>query len=452
METRAAGSFGALAAVTAAFLVALGCGSPTPAPAPKQGEPSPVVTKTEPRPAVVPVAVEETSEEPLAGDAKRGESLVARFECVRCHDGTGQPAPFIDHQCKGCHERVVLGTLPFPKERLDQWRASLRHYTTTPDLAQAGRTLRPSWIAAFLREPTKVRPHMEEWMPRLDISERDAADIAVYLTASTDEPSAGTPVGEIAGDAERGKALAASRGCFACHEFTGAARGEGAATIPALSQQELGAQIVRAPDLRFVRDRFRPDVLTSWIVDPSRIKKGALMPALGLTENEARDIAAYLMTAKLDALPPPKAPFERLPLLDRPVGYEEVSNRVFKKSCIHCHADPDPKGGDPGPGNTGGLGFAPRGVRLTSYAGLKLGYIGKGGARHSSLAEERSLEKWGGSRLVAALVARHEETSGRPVEEVRGMPLGLPSLSAEDIQLVESWVAQGAPFQARPQP
>ncbi len=26
---------------------------------------------------------------------------------------------------------------------------------------------------------------------------------------------------------------------------------------------------------------------------------------------------------------------------------------------------------------------------------------------------------------------------------VRGMPLGLPSLSPEDLQLVESWIAQG---------
>jgi len=173
---------------------------------------------------------------------------------------------------------------------------------------------------------------------------------------------------------------------------------------------------------------------------------------VGLSESDARDIAAYLMTTKLDPEPPPSAPLERLPLLDRPVGFDEVSNRIFKKSCIHCHADPDPKGGDPGPGNVGGLGFAPRGIRLTSYAGFELGYVGKGGARRSLVAKEPSLEKWGGSRLVAALVARHEETSGRPLDEVRGMPLGLPALSAEDIQLVESWVAQGAPLGVKPQP
>jgi hypothetical protein len=32
------------------------------------------------------------------------------------------------------------------------------------------------------------------------------------------------------------------------------------------------------------------------------------------------------------------------------------------------------------------------------------------------------------------------------VEGVRGMPMGLPGLSREDIQLVETWASQGAPL------
>jgi len=130
-------------------------------------------------------------------------------------------------------------------------------------------------------------------------------------------------------------------------------------------------------------------------------------------------------------------------LLERRVSYEEVASQVFRKSCTHCHADPGPNG-DPGPGSTGGFGFAARGVRLLSFRGTQLGYIADGGARKSLFLREPALERWGGSRLVAALVARHEETSGRPVKEVRGMPMGLPGLSAEDIQLVETWVSQGA--------
>ena len=49
-------------------------------------------------------------------------------------------------------------------------------------------------------------------------------------------------------------------------------------------------------------------------------------------------------------------------------------------------------------------------------------------------------------RLVRALVARHEEEEqGAPTGLVRGMPLGYDALPLEDIQLVESWIAQGRP-------
>jgi hypothetical protein len=54
--------------------------------------------------------------------------------------------------------------------------------------------------------------------------------------------------------------------------------------------------------------------------------------------------------------------------------------------------------------------------------------------------------KEGLPRLVAALVARQREDAGQVSDDVRGMPLGLPPLTAEQIQLVESWVEQGRPL------
>jgi len=34
--------------------------------------------------------------------------------------------------------------------------------------------------------------------------------------------------------------------------------------------------------------------LTRWLIDPPAMKPGTLMPALGLSEDDARNIAAYL--------------------------------------------------------------------------------------------------------------------------------------------------------------
>jgi hypothetical protein len=46
-------------------------------------------------------------------------------------------------------------------------------------------------------------------------------------------------------------------------------------------------------------------------------------------------------------------------------------------------------------------------------------------------------------RLVEVLLARQREEAGE-ASELRGMPLGLRALGAEDVQLVESWIASGA--------
>jgi cytochrome c1 len=373
------------------------------------------------------------------GDAGRGKALVVKFECSRCHVGTGTDAPPFEKQCVHCHELVATASLPFRRDKAKEWQATTRHYLTAPNLADLGQTIRPSWVASFLRDPMKVRTRQEEWMPRLAISERDARDLAAYLVREA------APMAETStmGEPGRGARVVARKGCFLCHEFTGAERADVAMESPALAAAELAKGMTQAPDLKYARSRFRPDVLAAWIANPARVRSGARMPNLGLTDQEARDAAAYIATTPLAAAPP-ETPFARLPMLDRPVHYEEVATRVFRKSCVHCHSDASASG-DPGPGSVGGFGFPARKIQLSSERSVFLGYLGDDRRRHSLMEYDPALARWGGARLVAALVARHEETSGRPVREVRGMPMGLPGLSAEDLQLVETWVAQGAP-------
>jgi hypothetical protein len=130
-----------------------------------------------------------------------------------------------------------------------------------------------------------------------------------------------------------------------------------------------------------------------------------------------------------------------LPVLDRKVEFQEVMDAVFGVTCRHCHSNPDASLGDGGPGNTGGFGFKPKGLDLATYRGVAAGYLDPGGERSSVFLPLPD----GTPRLVAALLARQKEEAGQRDELVRGMPLGLPALSAEQVQLVESWVAQGRP-------
>ena len=41
-----------------------------------------------------------------------------------------------------------------------------------------------------------------------------------------------------------------------------------------------------------------PDNLVRWIKDPELVEPGTAMPDLGLTDSEARDVAAYLYTLR----------------------------------------------------------------------------------------------------------------------------------------------------------
>src|ERR1041384_7033532 len=62
------------------------------------------------------------------GDAARGQSLVAEFECHRCHSGTGQPAPKLDQDCVGCHEQIANDKFRAAPAKLAKWKPHIFPY------------------------------------------------------------------------------------------------------------------------------------------------------------------------------------------------------------------------------------------------------------------------------------------------------------------------------------
>jgi cytochrome c2 len=371
----------------------------------------------------------------VPGDAERGKALVARFECNRCHDGTGHGSVAVEKHCIQCHRDIVSGSFPARRDALAKWSKTAVRYQDVPSLAGIGRRLRPEWLVEFLLEPHQVRPQLEQSMPRLPLDRQQARDIVTYLS-----PAVAAPQGVAArnGDASHGRELFETRGCTGCHAFGGAR----VAVRPAVPRYttDTDRSVALAPDLRFTRDRYRSDVLEKWLMNPEAFQPNTRMPNLGLTSSDAADLASFILTSPLDPPTHVSVPARR-PLLDRPVTFAEVNERVLMKTCRHCHTDPDKARGDGGPGNTGGFGFEPRRLDLSSYAGVSAGFLDAEGRRRSVF--ERLPD--GTPRLVGALLARHAELAGAP-GAVRGMPLGLPPVGAEEIQLVESWISQGRPL------
>lgn len=92
------------------------------------------------------------------------------------------------------------------------------------------------------------------------------------------------------GDPERGREVIGRYGCRACHEIPGLPVGTGL----------VGPSLQRIADRTYLAGRLEnePDNLVRWIREPQKISPGTPMPNLHVTERDARDIAAYLYTAR----------------------------------------------------------------------------------------------------------------------------------------------------------
>jgi cytochrome c2 len=372
--------------------------------------------------------------------AKRGYALAKKLECARCHDGAGLvPAPR-DKHCVHCHQAIARGDFDAPAATIARWQQDIVHLKVVPSLEGAGR-FDEAWLARFLRSPTDLRPRVGASMPRFDLDEEQARDLAAWLTRGRRPTVAPT---RLKGDAVRGRALIDSRGCGTCHALAGAPALTSSSLPSTMAPASLATAMVLAPDLSLVRERLSRDVVAAWLRDPRALKPDAVMPATGLDEQAIADVTAYLFDAELRP-PLAKALPARLPVLERAVTFDEVNTRVFKKTCWHCHAEPAFAFGDGGAGNTGGFGFPPRRLDLSSYDAVLSGSVNDNGRRQSifKTIDARVPVVGGLPRVLAHMVARQAEEHGVIVGEVRGMPLGLPAPTPEEVQLVESWIAQG---------
>ena len=92
------------------------------------------------------------------------------------------------------------------------------------------------------------------------------------------------------GNAREGRLTIRKYGCNACHDIPG---------VP-------GARGLIGPPLESVARRYyiagelqnTPDNLMLWIRHPQQVNPHTLMPEMGVTEQDSRDIAAYLYTLK----------------------------------------------------------------------------------------------------------------------------------------------------------
>lgn len=218
--------------------------------------------------------------------ARRGAAIYAA-RCSGCHGGPGSaPQPY------------AMGMQPPPGPLVDaarKWQPAELYWITRHGIKMSGM---PAWqfhlserelwdVVAFLRRLPLLTP--AEYAAALDAATADAptADAAAAAdVAAAAAPSGPPPVA----DPRRGKQALTQYSCHSCHVIPGIT-GSAAHVGPPLAGIASRAYIAgKLPNT--------PDNLARWIRAPQQVEPRTAMPTLGVTERDARDMAAYL--GKLD--------------------------------------------------------------------------------------------------------------------------------------------------------
>jgi cytochrome c len=113
-----------------------------------------------------------------------------------------------------------------------------------------------------------------------------AAAVTACLAAAGLLGACGGQPGPGKASAERGHDLIVGNGCGSCHRISGVERARGDVG-PSLTEFQQKPQIAG-------RLANKPDEVVRWLLNPQAVDPTTLMPNLGLTPEQARDIANYL--------------------------------------------------------------------------------------------------------------------------------------------------------------
>jgi nitric oxide reductase subunit C len=169
-----------------------------------------------------------------------------------------------------------------------------------PDLSYEGDKVNRRWLFQYLKNPYRIRPLGFEQnplarMPKLRLNDDELMTMTEFISTLKKGRNLNLPMAhgmmilkknKPAMSRERmikmGKMVINIKGCTGCHR------------IGKLSLQ----RVTIGPDLTTVGDRLKEGWIYSWIKDPQKYRPETLMPNMGLTDMQARSVAAYLSERK----------------------------------------------------------------------------------------------------------------------------------------------------------
>jgi uncharacterized ParB-like nuclease family protein len=224
-----------------------------------------------------------------------------------------------------------------------------------PNLKDVRLKLNRNWIPVWLKKPTDFRPTTK--MPNFRLNEHQVEAISAYIWQSglTDALPKQAP-----GDAAHGKELFETRGCLACHSIGEGSAMQGgtfAANLTRVGEKANYDYLVRW--IHNARQRTRPycpyekkdigpedyakkglpyvfDLEHSQCPNDGhelQVQNMTVMPSLRLSEQDARDIASYLITQKRQD----PSSYANAAFMDDPKLKEEGKTWIRYFGCAGCH-------------------------------------------------------------------------------------------------------------------
>ncbi len=262
-----------------------------------------------------------TSEVPRADRLNKGRNLAGAYGCFNCHKIKGHEQP---------------------------WRVG-------PDLTNVKGKLNQEWMSKWIDNPRDFRSSTK--MPRIfHVSNSSAPEdklkdeaaiesIAAYLMKNSGTPELFKPT--VSGDGAKGEKLVKELGCLGCHSTPGVKAGD------------------FAPELSGLGSKLSPEWLYAWLKDPKHLSPSTRMPNLRLSDTEAADITAYLLSMKNESFDQKPLPHAKIEVVDKMIleqlqgtlrlseaqdqlkkmNPDEKMQFLGKKSMVHhgcfsCHAIP----------------------------------------------------------------------------------------------------------------
>ena len=155
-----------------------------------------------------------------------------------------------------------------------------------PDLSYEGTAVQHDWLVQFLKNPETLRPALIRRMPKFNLSDAEINTLSdymltVYQTPEFDRdsipPSDLTPA-----MAEQGKQLFYSKfACQSCH----------------IADYKNDKGYI-GPALAGTGKRFNAAWVYHWLKDPQTLRPGTIEPNQHMTDEEARNLTAFLMSLK----------------------------------------------------------------------------------------------------------------------------------------------------------